>query len=134
MTDKPDYSVPTMTEINELPWNGLNVISTFAGGGGSSLGYRMAGFKVRVACEFVPAAADTYESNAASYTVVCRDDIREVSGQDLLDLAGLEVGELDILDGSPPCAAFSTAGKKSKGWGEVKSYSDTKQRVDDLFL
>jgi DNA (cytosine-5)-methyltransferase 1 len=131
--DRPPYRVPTLAEINALPWNGLNVISTFAGGGGSSLGYRMAGYKIRAACEFVPAAADVYEANAAPGTVVCRDDIRTLTGRELLDVAGLDVGELDVLDGSPPCSAFSTAGKRSKTWGQVRSYSDTAQRVDDLF-
>src|SRR5262249_35052188 len=42
--------------------------------------------------------------------------------------------ELDLLDGSPPCASFSTAGKREKGWGQVKPYSDTRQRTDDLFF
>jgi DNA (cytosine-5)-methyltransferase 1 len=41
---------------------------------------------------------------------------------------------LDLLDGSPPCASFSTAGKRSALWGKVKKYSDTTQRTDDLFF
>lgn len=55
-TDKPPYRVPNMTEIAAIPWNGLTVASTFSGCGGSCLGYRMAGFKVLWANEFVPAA------------------------------------------------------------------------------
>ena len=43
---KPEYRVPSMDEIRAIPWNGFNAISTFSGGGGSSTGYRMAGFKV----------------------------------------------------------------------------------------
>ncbi len=46
----------------------------------------------------------------------------------------MKAGELDLFDGSPPCASFSTAGKREAGWGKVKDYSDTKQRTDDLFL
>jgi len=46
----------------------------------------------------------------------------------------MRVGELDVLDGSPPCASFSSSGKREKGWGTVKSYSDTEQRTDDLFF
>jgi len=42
--------------------------------------------------------------------------------------------ELDIFDGSPPCASFSTAGKRDKHWGKVKIYSNRKQRTDDLFF
>ena len=41
---------------------------------------------------------------------------------------------MDLLNGSPPCAAFSICGKLEKGWDVVKKYSDTKQRVDDLFF
>lgn len=130
----PAYRVPTMKEIGDLEWNGLNVVSTFAGGGGSSTGYRMAGFRVLLANEFVEAARDTYAANCRPGTIVDGRDIREVTATDLLEKIGLEVGELDVFDGSPPCASFSTAGKREKGWGEVKKYSDTEQRADDLFF
>lgn len=133
MSEKPPYRVPSMDEIRALEPNGIKVISTFSGGGGSSLGYRMAGCTVIGASEFVPAAYEVYRLNASPSTVIWTDDIREMSGVDMLRDVGLAVGELDILDGSPPCAAFSTAGKRSEGWGKVKKYSDTAQRVDDLF-
>jgi DNA (cytosine-5)-methyltransferase 1 len=57
-----------------------------------------------------------------------------VKPEDILSAAGLDVGELDLFDGSPPCASFSTAGKRSAGWGEKRKYSDTVQRSDDLFF
>ncbi|MDO8632156.1 MAG: hypothetical protein Q7R41_16860, partial [Phycisphaerales bacterium] len=50
---KPPYRVPSMAEISAIKPNGLSVVSTFAGCGGSSLGYRMAGYKVLWANEFV---------------------------------------------------------------------------------
>jgi len=132
-TDKPPYRVPSMAEINALPWNGYKVASTFSGCGGSCLGYRMAGFRVVWANEFVPAARDTYKANHTDSILDARD-IRKIHPQEILDAIGMESGELDILDGSPPCASFSTAGKREKGWGKVKAYSDTKQRTDDLFF
>ena len=52
-----------MAEIAAIPWNGYNAISTFSGCGGSSLGYKMAGFRVLWASEFIPAAQDTYRAN-----------------------------------------------------------------------
>jgi len=61
-------------------------------------------------------------------------DIRQIQPQDILAAIGLQVGELDLLDGSPPCASFSLAGKREAGWGKVKRYSDTEQRTDDLFF
>lgn len=93
----------------------------------------MAGCTVLGASEFVPAAYEVYKLNASPSTKVWTNDIRDMDGLQMLTDVGLEPGELDILDGSPPCAAFSTAGKRSEGWGKVKKYSDTSQRVDDLF-
>jgi DNA (cytosine-5)-methyltransferase 1 len=131
---KPPYRVPSMGEIAALPWNGLTVASTFSGCGGSSLGYRMAGFRVLYANEFVAAARDTYAANAAPYTVLDPRDIRTLQPADVLAALQLPAGELDVLDGSPPCASFSTAGKRQKDWGKVKTYSETAQRTDDLFF
>lgn len=122
-----------MVDIAALEWNGFNAISTFSGCGGSSLGYKMAGFKVLWANEFIPAAQEVYRLNHPS-TILDTRDIRTVHGHEILEAIGLEVGQLDLLDGSPPCASFSTAGKREKGWGQVKQYSDTKQRTDDLFF
>jgi DNA (cytosine-5)-methyltransferase 1 len=133
MNTKPIYRVPLMKEIEEIPWNGFNVVSTFSGTGGSCLGYRMAGYRVLWANEFIPAAQDSYKANHPN-SILDRRDIREISAQDILTATGLKIGEIDIFDGSPPCAAFSTAGKREAGWGKVKQYSDTKQRVDDLFF
>ena len=122
-----------MAEIAAIPWNGYNAISTFSGCGGSSLGYKMAGFRVLWASEFIPAAQDTYRANHPA-TILDTRDIRNVQASDILDAIGMKPGELDLFDGSPPCASFSTAGKREAGWGKVKAYSDTKQRTDDLFF
>lgn len=122
-----------MEDIAAIPHNGFNVISTFSGCGGSSLGYKMAGFKVLWANEFIPAAQDVYRRNHPN-TILDTRDIRQIQAADILEATGLKAGELDVFDGSPPCASFSTAGKREKGWGKVKAYSDTKQRVDDLFF
>ncbi len=122
-----------MTEIRSLPPNGLTVVSTFSGGGGSSLGYAMAGYKVALASEFVPAARATYARNFPN-TQIASEDIRELAGAAILERIGMREGELDVLDGSPPCASFSTAGKRERGWGESKKYSDVSQRSDDLFF
>ncbi len=132
---KPVYRVPTMAEIRALPPNGLKVISTFSGGGGSSCGYAMAGFKVLWASEFIDSARETYAANFPT-TILDGRDIRTVTAEDILKATGLKVGELDVFDGSPPCSAFSTAGKREKGWGKgEKKYSDKKQgAVEDLFF
>jgi DNA (cytosine-5)-methyltransferase 1 len=134
MSEKPRYCVPSMAEIVALPWNGFTVASTFSGCGGSSLGYRMAGFRVLWASEFIPAARESYRVNAAEYTVLDGRDIRQIKANEVLSAIELGVGDLDLLDGSPPCAAFSEAGPREKSWGAIRRYSDTAQRTDDLFF
>lgn len=128
-----NYCIPSMKEIEEIKRNGFNVASTFSGCGGSCLGYKMAGYNVLYANEFIPEAQKTYLSNFKNIYLDKRD-IREIKAQEILKICNLKKYELDILDGSPPCASFSTAGKREKHWGEIKNYSDTKQRTDDLFF
>ena len=128
-----EYKVPSMKEINELPWNGCNVVSTFSGGGGSCLGYRMAGYHVIYANEFIEEAQKTYRANNPNCYLDTRD-IRTVTAESILEKIGMKPGEIDLFDGSPPCSAFSTAGSREKGWGHAKAYSGTTQRVDDLFF
>lgn len=140
----------------------FNVISCFAGGGGSSTGYRLAGGNILLINEFVEEAIASYKENYPD-TPVLVDDIKKYSGEDFLKLANIKPGDLDILDGSPPCSAFSVAGKREKGWagyvedtrqtyfdddgnivqeGElktkegIKTYSDGKtvEAIEDLFL
>jgi len=123
-----------MAEVARLRGsNGYQAVSTFSGCGGSCLGLEMAGFEILMASEFVEAARDTYRVNHPGVFVDDRD-IRTVTADDILEQVGVAVGELGLLEGSPPCASFSTAGKRDKAWGEVKKYSETKQRVDDLFF
>ena len=109
------------------------VVSLFSGTGGSSLGYKLAGLDVVLSNEFIPAACDSYKANFPS-TILIEGDIRQVTAKDILDKTGLKVGELDVLDGSPPCQAFSMMGKREKKWGIESKYSDTVQRTDDLFF
>jgi DNA (cytosine-5)-methyltransferase 1 len=112
----------------------FTTISCFAGGGGSSTGYRLAGGEILLINEFVEAAVETYTANFPD-TKVLVDDIKKYTAEDFLNMAGVAKGELDILDGSPPCSAFSVAGKREKGWGKEKNYSDGKKQVaiEDLF-
>ena len=130
---RPPYGVPTMREICDRKTNGFKVVSTFSGCGGSCLGFEMAGYDVLWANEFIPAAQETYRLNHPGVILNC-EDIRTVEARDVLSRIRKEPGEVDVLEGSPPCASFSTAGKREKGWGDVRKYSDSEQRVDDLFF
>lgn len=120
--------------IPQLP-SAKYFVDLFAGGGGSSTGYKRAGCKVLLANEFVPIAADTYSANYPN-TIVLRDDIRKLTPEMVMEKAGIKKYELDILDGSPPCCAFSTCGARDKNWGDkIKKYSDKAQsNIEDLFF
>jgi len=109
------------------------VISTFSGIGGSSQGYKQAGFEVLASVEFLDYQAASYRLNHPK-TKVYETDIRTLSPEQVLKDLNIKPRELDILDGSPPCSSFSTAGKREKGWGEIKAYGNKKQRTDDLFF
>lgn len=86
------------------------VISLFAGCGGSSLGYKWAGYKELLAIDFDENAVETFKLNF-DIPIWCRD-IKEVTGKEILEFCKIKKGELDLLDGSPPCQGFSTAGKR----------------------
>jgi DNA (cytosine-5)-methyltransferase 1 len=89
----------------------FSVVSTFSGCGGSSLGYQLAGGKVLLAVEWDQNSVDTYRLNFPT-TDIYHGDICALSVNDVLDRTGLQPGDLDIFDGSPPCQGFSTAGKR----------------------
>lgn len=129
-------TMPSMAKINAVGKKGkYKAVSFFSGMGGASIGMKMAGFNVVYANEFIDVAADAYEAN--SHIKVDRSDIRKVTAKHVLKLAGIKPGELDLLEGSPPCKAFSStqARKKGRDFGEEIDYSEgVKQRVDDLFF
>ena len=109
----------------------FTVISTFSGGGGSTVGYSLAGGQVRAAIDFVEEAARTYRTNFPACHVVCQD-IRDFANDRrrtdaFLRSVGLRRGDVDILDGSPPCSEFSTAGRGPSDQTRLKRYSDVQQ-------
>lgn len=91
--------------------NKFTVISTFSGCGGSSLGYQLAGGKILLAVEMDDNAVQTYKTNFPE-TPLYYGDIHHLKIAEISEITGLKEGELDILDGSPPCQGFSTAGKR----------------------
>jgi len=101
----------------------FTVISTFSGCGGSSLGYHLAGGKVLLAVEWDDNAVETYRLNFPD-TPIYHGDIGKLSVDECCEQAGVEPGELDILDGSPPCQGFSTAGKRDFGDGRNQLFRE----------
>ncbi|WP_417436933.1 DNA cytosine methyltransferase [Idiomarina abyssalis] len=88
-------------------------IDLFAGGGGLSEGMKQAGFEIISAVENNPYAAETFKANHKN-TVMFENDIRFVSGKEILKRTGIKKGELDLLAGCPPCQGFSSLTRKYK--------------------
>jgi len=80
-------------------------IESFCGAGGMALGLRDAGFDVRLAFDLVEAHIKTLNHNMGEHGRVI--DASATNGAELLQLAGLEPGELDLFSGGPPCQGFS---------------------------
>jgi DNA (cytosine-5)-methyltransferase 1 len=131
-----------MRELHNGPWNlsdlrdvepnGLKVFSCFHCGGGSSMGYKLAGYDVIGGVEIDPKMMELYRRNVRprlSYLMGVQE-FRHLS--DLPD----ELYDLDVLDGSPPCSSFSMAGSREKAWGKNKKFREGQahQVLDDLFF
>jgi DNA (cytosine-5)-methyltransferase 1 len=108
------------------------VFSCFACGGGSTMGYKLAGFDVLGCNEIDPKMIEAYKANhnpkyaylEPIQTFKLREDLPQ------------ELYELDILDGSPPCSSFSMAGNREKDWGKEKKFREgqAEQVLDNLFF
>jgi DNA (cytosine-5)-methyltransferase 1 len=110
--------------------NNLNVFGTFICGGGSTMGYKLAGFNHLGGVEIDPQVAAIYKANH-NPLYLYNEDIRQFNERN--DLPA-ELYNLDILDGSPPCSTFSMAGSREKAWGKEKHFREgqAKQVLDDL--
>lgn len=112
--------------------NGLKVFSCFACGGGSTMGYKLAGCEVLGCCEIDPKMNEIYRKNHnPKYNFLM--DIREFNNIPNEELPE-ELFHLDILDGSPPCTTFSMAGSREESWGKKKKFREGQaaQTLDDL--
>lgn len=112
------------------------VFSFFSCGGGSSMGYKLAGYDVLGCCEIDPKIIAIYKKNHKprhAYNMDIRD-FNKIPSKELPD----ELFDLDILDGSPPCSVFSMSvgGDRSQVWDKEKKFTEgqKKQRLDDLFF
>ena len=125
------YKQYTLADLKEsASRKRFNVVSFFAGGGGSSCGYKLAGGDVLCVNEFQEIHAKSYSANFPDTPVIV-DDIRNVTGKTIREKIG-DV-EVDILDGSPPCPPFSMAGSKQEGWGKEKvAYGWKQKNIEDL--
>lgn len=106
------------------------VFGTFICGGGSSMGYHLAGYHHLGGVELDPKIADIYNKNHHP-EYLFNMDIRDFNNIEELPA---ELYNLDLLDGSPPCSTFSTAGSRENAWGKEKKFAEGQkmQTLDDL--
>ena len=136
-----EYDYLKTKESNDWNWtfddypkekNGLKVFSCFACGGGSTMGYKLAGYDVIGDLEIDKRMNDIYLTNHhPKHNFVM--DIRDFNNLPNEQIPK-ELFDLDILDGSPPCTTFSMAGKREKTWGKKKKFREgqKEQTLDDL--
>jgi len=120
-----------LSDLDSIPRNGLKVFSTFSCGGGSSMGYRLAGYSMVGANDIDPEMQAHYVRNLhPQHYFLC--PIGDLLTRDLPD----ELFGLDILDGSPPCSTFSMSGNREADWGKLKHFREgqTEQILSDLFF
>lgn len=129
---KPKKSTDWKWKFSDYPKekNGLKVFSCFACGGGSTMGYKLAGCEVLGCCEIDEKMNEIYKLNHNPKHNFMMD-IRDFNN---LEDIPEELFNLDILDGSPPCTTFSTAGEREKNWGKMKKFREgqKEQTLDDL--
>ena len=123
-----------LTDLKDVPKNGLKVFSCFHCGGGSTMGYKLAGYDVLGGVEIDQEMMKIYRENHRpkhSYLMGVQK-FRDIPDSELPP----ELFDLDILDGSPPCSSFSMAGSREKAWGEKKKFREgqAEQVLDDLFF
>lgn len=109
-----------------------NVFSCFACGGGSTMGYKLAGFDVIGCNEIDSKLMDCYILNHKPKYHYC-EPIQQFKKRNDLPI---ELYNLDILDGSPPCSSFTTNGNREKDWGKSKKFKEgqKEQILDTLFF
>lgn len=108
------------------------VFSCFACGGGSTMGYKLAGFDVIGCNEIDHRMMGIYRKNhSPKYHFL--EPIQEFKNR--ADLPE-DLYNLDILDGSPPCSTFSVAGSREEAWGKLKHFREgqAEQVLDTLFF
>ena len=84
------------------------VIDLFSGGGGLSLGFRMAGYEVVLANEIDESIANAYTQNHPETKMINED----ITSLDISTIFGQYEGNIDVVIGGPPCQGFSQKGQR----------------------
>ena len=92
------------------PLPGPVALSFFSGALGLDLGMEQAGIHASLYCENDRKCRMTIDTMRPDVALI--GDIGAWDAADILRMAGIENGQVDIMFGGPPCQAFSTAGAR----------------------
>lgn len=82
----------------------------FAGAGGLSVGFELAGFRSVFALDNDPPSCETFKANHP-HTAVCEANVEDISANDITSESG--VSQLPLLIGGPNCQGVSLRGKRN---------------------
>lgn len=89
---------------------GITALSFFSGALGLDLGLEKAGIHASLFCESDRKCRMTIQSMRPEPALI--GDISRYDAPQILSMAGIKDGHVDVMFGGPPCQAFSTAGAR----------------------
>ncbi len=104
------------------------IIDLFAGAGGLTTGFHLAGFKSLCAIEIEAKSLATYKHNYPT-TKIIHQDILSVNPSELRSYLGLKKEELTAIIGGPPCQGFSRNIP-----AEYRYFDDARNQLYRVFL
>lgn len=97
----------------------LTAIDLFCGAGGLSEGFRQAGFHVLAGQDYDEKAGATFAATHPEATFI-GGPIQNVTPEMLLQAAGKQRGEIDVIVGGPPCQGYSV-NNHQRGEGDPRA-------------
>jgi len=122
---------------------------SFSCGGGTTMGFKLAGFNSLGGIEIDPKVAEVYQVNhkPRHFFVQGVKEFTEIIAKEVKTKKKLGVKynqpsaltdlfNLDVFSGSPPCSSFSMSGDRGEMWGKKKKFREgqTEQVLDTLFF
>lgn len=96
--------------------------------------YKQAGYEILWTCEIDPQMDKVYQHNFPTpyHYLMGVQDFKNIPNEELPN----DLFDIDILDWSPPCSTFSTAGLREKARWKEKKFREgqAKQVLSDLFF